>query len=204
MQSSYSWAEMSFYTEWKPNSTISLCFDVPNPAQLRLSQALASRQQPLDVKDVYASHVLILNEIVNMFDESVWALRDGVREIEKVVIWTGLYLNVVLAEDAQARNKSSLLKADYPFLHDFARHVIHSTETLGVALDVVNRMIEQQESSIRNPNCGSHQGTKALPESQQHLHFHRQILRGLRARSEANQQRLQNEINFVRRLQAML
>ncbi len=200
MQSSYSWDEMSFYTEWRPYSTISLCFDVPNSAQLRLRQALASRRQPLDVTDVYASHAIILNEIVNMFDESVWALRDGVRQIEKVDIGTSLRLNVVLAENAQDRNQSSLLKADYPFLHDFARHVIHSTETLGVALDVVNRIIEQQESFMENSNRGPHQGTTSLPESQQHLYFHRQILRGLRARSEANQQRLQNEINFVGRL----
>lgn len=33
---------------------------------------------------------------------------------------------------------------------------------------------------------------------QQCLHFQRQMLKSLRARSQANQLRLQNEINFVR------
>ena len=85
MQSSYSWAEMSFYTKWTPHSTLNLCFDVPVAVQVRLRRELDSREQPLGVGDLYASHVRILDQILIMFDESVWALRDGVRQIEKVL-----------------------------------------------------------------------------------------------------------------------
>lgn len=84
MQSSYSWSEMSFYTTWNPEFTITLCFDVPDASQTRLHRALASRQQSIDIRDIYASHVVLLDEILAMFDESVWALRDGVRRIELV------------------------------------------------------------------------------------------------------------------------
>ena len=84
MQSSYSWAEMSFYTKWTPHSTLNLCFDVPMAFQVRLRQALYSHEQPFGVGDFYASHVKILDQILMLFDESVWALRDGVRQIEKV------------------------------------------------------------------------------------------------------------------------
>lgn len=43
-----------------------------------------SCQQRLDLRDIYAGHVTILDEILALFDESVWALRDEVRRIEKV------------------------------------------------------------------------------------------------------------------------
>jgi hypothetical protein len=104
MQSSYSWSEMSFHTRWTPNSTINFCFDVPKASQFRLHQALASRQHPLDTKDIYASHVTILDEIVTVFDESVWALRDGVRGIEKVIKrWSPFYISrILLLTDSSA------------------------------------------------------------------------------------------------------
>lgn len=84
MQSSYSWSEMSFYTTWTTDFTINFCFDVPKTSQMRLYQSLASRQQQFDIRDIYASQVILLDEILAMFDESVWALRDGVRQIEIV------------------------------------------------------------------------------------------------------------------------
>ena len=84
MQSLYSWSEMSFFTTSTTGFTINLCFDVPKGAKTRIYQALASGQQPFDIRDIYASHVTLLDEILTMYDESVWAIRDGVRQIEKV------------------------------------------------------------------------------------------------------------------------
>ena len=52
---------------------------------MRLRQGLDSREQPFGVGDLYASHVIIIDQNLMMFDESVWALRDGVRQIEKVL-----------------------------------------------------------------------------------------------------------------------
>lgn len=85
MQSSYFWSEMSFYTIWTADCSINLCFDVPKISQKRLHQALASSGDPLDM-NVYANHTILLNEVLTMYDESVWALRDGVRQIETVLL----------------------------------------------------------------------------------------------------------------------
>ena len=41
-----------------------------------------SHQRPFDVGDIYVSHRLVLDEILAMYDQSVWALRDGVRQVE--------------------------------------------------------------------------------------------------------------------------
>lgn len=88
VQSSYSWSEMSFYSAWTTKCTINLCFDVPKASQIRIHQALAVSHKPFETRDVYASHVILLDEILAMFDESVWALRDGVRQIERVLKYT--------------------------------------------------------------------------------------------------------------------
>lgn len=95
------------------------------------------------------------------------------------------------AERHQRRKDQVTSKINYGDLHDFARHVIHSTETLGVALDVVGSMIEQQSLSTASPDRAQYQRTR------QSLHFQLQMLKSLKARSESIQLRLQNEINFV-------
>ena len=58
-------------------------------------------------------------------------------------------------------------------------------------------MIEQQGilAATLNPNLYSN--TRFMRQTEHHLQFQRQMLKNLRARSEANQLRLQNEINFV-------
>lgn len=58
-------------------------------------------------------------------------------------------------------------------------------------------MIEQQGMLAATPNPNLYSNTKFLREIEHHLHFQRQMLKNLKARSEANQLRLQNEINFV-------
>ncbi len=85
-QLTYTWFEMSFHTFWTPITSVILCFNVPKTSQMRIHHSLVSRQQRLDLKDIYAAHVLVLDEILALFDQSVWALRDGVRRIEKVPI----------------------------------------------------------------------------------------------------------------------
>ena len=54
-------------------------------SQVQLRQALSSCEQPFGFKDPYASHARILDQILILFDESVWALRDWVRKVEKVL-----------------------------------------------------------------------------------------------------------------------
>ena len=101
------------------------------------------------------------------------------------------------AEGFQGRKEIFQRKTDYPLLHDFARHVIHSTETLGVALDSVNMIIKQQEAFTAIAKHEVSQEMKSPPQTKQILHFQCQMIKNLKARSESNQLRLQNEINFV-------
>lgn len=103
-------------------------------------------------------------------------------------------------EISKSRNDISRPDADYPCLHDFARHVIHSTETLGVALDTVNNMIQQHAVFKEKQPQNQYRSIRASSQTRQYMHFQRQLLASLRARSEATHSRLQNEINFVRQM----
>ena len=79
----YIWHEMSFHTRRNAESTIVLCFDVPGPIQTRIEHALSDKRE-LDLRDIYALHAVILDEVVSLYETSVWALRDLVRTYEVV------------------------------------------------------------------------------------------------------------------------
>ena len=83
MEDSYTWDEMSFLTRWTVDTNTVICLDVPKAFQAGLSSALMQRPST-EFADVYAIHVTILDEFVKIFDMSVWAFRDDLRQIEKV------------------------------------------------------------------------------------------------------------------------
>ena len=74
---------MTFHTKWTSGMAIALCFDLPVSAQYRIQLAL-SRQEHTALLDIYSMQVIILDEIIYLFDKSVWAIRDAVRNVEKV------------------------------------------------------------------------------------------------------------------------
>ena len=65
-------------------------------------------------------------------------------------------------------------------------------------------MIEQQGILAATPHPKLHSKTRIVRQTEHHLHFQRQMLKNLRARSEANQLRLHNEINFVHQTHHLL
>ena len=88
---------------------------------------------------------------------------------------------------------------DYPRLHDFARHTIHSTETLGVTLNTVDSIIRQHAELTGKHGQGEPGIPKAFLQTRQYMQFQHRMLASLRARSIANEQRVRNEINLVSR-----
>lgn len=74
---------MTFHTKWTSQFATALCFDLPLSVQDQIQLAL-SRQEQAALLDIYSMQVIILDEIIRLFDNSVWAIRDAVRDIEKV------------------------------------------------------------------------------------------------------------------------
>lgn len=82
---SYAWDKIGFFTNWLPaDQHVILCFDLPGALQSRLQSALSSSPDKFSFNNPYSLHATIVEEVVSLFDISVWSFRDAVRMIEKV------------------------------------------------------------------------------------------------------------------------
>ena len=96
------------------------------------------------------------------------------------------------------RSLESHPTADYPMLHETARHSIHSIETLEIAVECLLAMC-QQHTLLYKLNSSNDKFHEVIhTKTHQALQFHLQVLRSLKARSQANDARLRNEITLVR------
>ncbi|KAI9783530.1 MAG: hypothetical protein M1839_003700 [Geoglossum umbratile] len=79
----YKWYEMGFFTYWDHSSRCKvLCIDTPKDLPSRLMEVL--EKSPPDRRDPFAMHAPLIDQIVRLYDDSVWAIRDPIRKIEKV------------------------------------------------------------------------------------------------------------------------
>lgn len=76
---------MDFFTRWLTSDhMIVLCFGTPASLQVSLESALQLHHNQLDLSSPDCLHASIVDEIISLYDESVWALRDVIRNLEKV------------------------------------------------------------------------------------------------------------------------
>lgn len=74
---------MGFFTHWdRFRSCRVLCVDTPEELQQGLKTIL--QKQPLNFGDPLSMHVPLIDRIIELYDISVWRLRDPIRQIEKV------------------------------------------------------------------------------------------------------------------------
>ncbi len=85
---SYAWFEMGFFTRWSsPGHCKVLCIDTPKELQSKLNAVLRKQSPRLDFSDPFAMHVPLIEQIILLYDLSVWRARHPVREIEQVFIY---------------------------------------------------------------------------------------------------------------------
>lgn len=182
----YVWSKFNIFTRWisETKQTAILIFDTedhtPHPFEnLTLEEHLLG--------DPFWIYPYILNSISDLEENAVWAIRDQIRPIEKG------------PRDIPAhRNKGQ--PPNYRKLHDIARHSIHVTETLDVALQTIERILENHRTymypgdSVLSPSLQTSQAWQAI---QSRLSFPQSFLGSLRHRSISNEKRLQNEIQLT-------
>ena len=79
----YTWHEMGFFTRWLSSGIGSVvCFDIPASSQKRMIDALGFLSQDDIATDAYAFHMLIADEAIKLYDDSVWRIRNVVRNVE--------------------------------------------------------------------------------------------------------------------------
>ncbi|KAH8711821.1 hypothetical protein GQ44DRAFT_714242 [Phaeosphaeriaceae sp. PMI808] len=176
----YTWHEMAFFSRWESNHRqITLCVNTPDNFQDNLEQNVASQHSEFDLSDPFALYLPIVDQIITLYDQSVWCIRDLIRRVEK------------------GRELDGATETDFSELHEISRHATHSTETLIVAAQSIAAMQERhREFRERSISATSAKKTN-FRDLQQHMEFQAQLIRNMVERSRSNQERLQSEITLA-------
>ena len=191
---------MGFFTRWTlSDEQIIFCFDVSQTLYDRLQTHFLSPSTMLKLSDVYSLHVVIIDEIIKLFDKSVWFLRDIVRVTELIMLLNyPTRKRKAINNHFQNRLGATQQGPNFSLLHDFVRHTVHFFETLDVAIDTIADILGQHEWFSDAGRSYIDVDSIVSRRTRQHLRFQIQITRSLRARSKANEARLRNEIDLIR------
>jgi hypothetical protein len=97
----------------------------------------------------------------------------------------------------QNRTKLGNPQPDFITMHEIARHAIHSSETLAMAIETVGSMIQEHEIFFDENSSLSQESTILSKQTTRTLRSHITMLKCLNMRSKALEERLRNEINLV-------
>ena len=168
------WLKLNVFThmDHATRRTAVIVFDVGPKVQERILKVLPKAMNLVTSDDPYFIHALLAEAIVELQEEAVWKIRNSVRRIE------------------ETRNTASLIS------HDLVRHAIHVFETLDLAAQTFNSMIEHHNRLALIPSTTD----KTIMNTQQGIHdrlqFFHDVIQGLRLRSISNKERLLNEIQL--------
>ena len=79
---------MTFYSRWEPGHCMMLCVDTPDGFREGLKHTLEYKQGLLDFNDPFALHIPLMDQIIALYDRSVWSIRDLIRRVEKACSWS--------------------------------------------------------------------------------------------------------------------
>lgn len=90
IQNGWEWYEMGFFAHWNPAGSVTLlCFDMPVKAQTAIETLFLSGIPKLD--SPYAAFTLISDELLRLYDSSVWSIRNHISQWEAVRVVLNLF-----------------------------------------------------------------------------------------------------------------
>ncbi|KAK6005271.1 hypothetical protein QM012_008050 [Aureobasidium pullulans] len=179
----YQWYEMSFLTNFSNDRNILLCFDTPRSLAWNLLDMLEEEENKDVATGPYGLHQLLLEQLMVMYDESVWDIARIMRNNEKSkgpMGHTDLHYFIKLYEDS--------------------RHTVHSIEATSEATKVVECIAQQCQTLALRPSA--HQ--ELLSSRADMLRFHHTMMQGFLARAVSNDRRMGNEQNLTSNLMTQL
>ncbi|KAH8900100.1 hypothetical protein GQ53DRAFT_836061 [Thozetella sp. PMI_491] len=181
-QLTYHWTEVEVYTLWIASSAqaIILLFEPRPPIAQRIQVRLLERVNSEYLSSPFWMYSSILEEVIHLEDQAVWAIRNMVRATE------------------QSRAIGDNPQPDYSRMHDMARHAIHSYESLDTSCVNCEAIMDHHNRVTRSlPSCAEMSSTSVHAWVHNRLAFHQNLLRSLRNRSMSNKERFQNEIQLA-------
>jgi hypothetical protein len=61
-----------------------LCIDTPDDFPSRLAQSITGEQESLDLSNPFAFYLPLVDQIIQLYDNSVWGFRNLIRRVEEV------------------------------------------------------------------------------------------------------------------------
>ncbi|TEA18349.1 Vegetative incompatibility protein HET-E-1 [Colletotrichum sidae] len=196
----YEWFKLNVFTHWSKatRQTVLVVFDLRPPTSSCIERVPTGESDPLFVVpdeqsyiNPYWIYIRILEKVVTLQDAAVWSVRDIVRRTEKE-----------RDHDAEQERQASIKSKpapDYRHLHETARHAIHVSETLALAVKAAGRILAQHDTF--KADSGDAQPDAAWRKAWQHtngrLRFFEGMISSLLERSDSNKARLFNEIGLA-------
>ncbi|KAK6522068.1 hypothetical protein TWF281_002637 [Arthrobotrys megalospora] len=178
----YVWHQMGFFSTWSPKGQRSiLCLDCPPDIINHIHNSLVHTSGETFEVDPYCFHPHIVGGVVITFDTSIWLLRDLIRHTEK--------------------NRPTIsMKAEFDYLldlHELSRHVVHYTEILTVATEIMSKMVNRHGGFVSRMNSSPEQEQESMMQVDDNLDYYQGLLFGFKCRCESMVQRHQSEISLA-------
>lgn len=192
----WEWYEMGFVACWNSSGPVTLvCFHVPERMQSNVQSLFGVNA--VDTSAPYAVFSLISDALLRLYDDSVWSIRNHISQWEAVGRSFHIFDEKYNTHLRQRRSQET----DYFRLHEIARHGVHVSETLRVAIRTLNAIWENHERFHASSDLASDKSRHTRWDKiGSRFEFQYGFLQGLLDRSEANNARIQNEIALVRLL----
>jgi hypothetical protein len=75
---------MTFLGRWEPGCGLTICMDTPDSFRYFLERSLNDDTSIIDLIDPFAPFVPLMDQVIVLYDQSVWSIRNLVRRLEKV------------------------------------------------------------------------------------------------------------------------
>ncbi|KAI7287030.1 hypothetical protein KC345_g734 [Hortaea werneckii] len=175
----YRWTEIGLFTQYRQgHSSVLLCL-VSDPVHTGFVETIRAsvlrESHPRPFIHPFGWHTYIIPQVSRAFNSAVWQSRDLVREVETT------------------RADGPKRQIDFTSLHELSRHVMHSTETLAMAINVTNRILDDLEAA----EFGQPSNSPEREEIQQVITCQRMLLQCEHGRSQALENRLRNQIDLA-------
>lgn len=173
----YTWHKVCFFTSWTKEGKIRiLCFDLPALLQEDITHSVREVSElSKESLGALALNNILVEETVSLFEKCLWNWRDVVRDLE---------------QNRPGDTDDEPPDPDYIKLHEISRHIIHSSETITVAIETLNSMLKCYSHIL-------HSSSAVEIDTQAELQQQASLLKCLQLRSQAVEARLRNEINLA-------
>ncbi|KAI9925110.1 hypothetical protein AWENTII_006762 [Aspergillus wentii] len=171
----YNWKQFAILVHWFPQTGQQIVVFLNLPEQQWKDIQIPSNSDRKS--NPYVWHTAFADQAKEIYNHSVWSMRDLVRDVEK------------------QRDEPNNPAPEFPKLHDIARHISHANENLEVALHTIDSVIQEQRTW--RVEYAVDKKKPLWIQNQQRLRFIAKELHSQSTRCRSLSDRMKNEINLA-------